>query len=201
MAECDPQSIYIDFSMYSPVAAPQEQCAWCWPYIHPNIAYPEHWSSTICAQHCLQVIEQRHRRHRKKRYVALLEIYKSLTHCSPSYYQHCNEQWLQAVQELFKPEQDLAFPLQAIYTTARQQGQEDYQRYMKNMGHYEPFSLIWERGNIAAGRFFRHPGIAINEKMMYRDSFTYWYSIGYMQQTFFLFLGQKNAINQLHTSF
>lgn len=192
MQECGQQPTLIDLSMCSPVAAPQEQCAWCWHYIHPDISYPEHWSSTICAQHFSQVVEQRHRKHRKKRYAALLEVYKSLTSCSlSSYYQHCNEQWLQAVQKLFQPERDLASPLQIIYTTARQQGQEDYQRYAKNMSQREPFSLIWERGNIAAGRFFRHPSTTINEKITYRDSFTYWYSTGYMQQAFFLFLEQK----------
>ena len=58
------------------------------------------------------------------------------------------------------------------------------------MGQREPFSLIWERGSIAAGRFFRHPSTMINEKIMYRDSFTYWYSVSYMQQAFF-FLNRK----------
>lgn len=28
-----------------------QDCAWCWQAEHPTIPFPEHWSSTICAEH------------------------------------------------------------------------------------------------------------------------------------------------------
>ncbi|GLV55513.1 hypothetical protein KDH_23570 [Dictyobacter sp. S3.2.2.5] len=203
MSECNPHYFQTSFYIYGPVTTPQEQCAWCWPYIHPDISYPEHWSSTICAQHFSQVIEQRHRRNRKKRYITLLEIYTYLLYCSPSPPQLDNDQWRQMVQQLFSPEQDLEAQLQIICTTARHQGQNDYLRYIEKIGQNEPFSLIWERGHIAAGRFFRHPNTTICDKVAHHDAFTYWYSIGYMQQAFFLHLkkGKRKEVGQISTTY
>jgi len=49
------------------VAAPIEQCAWCWPLLHPGKPYPEQWSSTICAAHSAWVLLQAAARRRAMR--------------------------------------------------------------------------------------------------------------------------------------
>lgn len=193
MSECSSQYSQTYFFIYTPVSSPQEQCAWCWPYLHPDRCYPEHWSSTICAQHSLQVIEQRYRRNRMKRYTALLTVYTHLTHRSLPYYQYDKKQWQQKIQQLFRPERDSSSSLQIIYTAARQRGRQDYRRYsVKHSGQHEPFSLVWERGTIAAGRFFRQPPTTVEDTKAHRDTFTYWYCIGYMQQAFLMSAGHKD---------
>ncbi len=47
-----------------PVAVPVEQCAWCWPLLHPECSYPEEWSSKICPAHEAWMDQQRARRAR-----------------------------------------------------------------------------------------------------------------------------------------
>lgn len=52
-----------------PIVAPDPQCAWCWPLLHPGQAYPEQWSSTICETHSARMLAQ-HTRLRTSRTVA-----------------------------------------------------------------------------------------------------------------------------------
>lgn len=40
------------------VVLPIEQCAWCWPHLHPTQPYPAAWSSTICQEHSAWVLAQ-----------------------------------------------------------------------------------------------------------------------------------------------
>lgn len=41
-----------------PALMPVEECAWCWPLVHPDKPYPEAWSSTVCSEHSAWIIEQ-----------------------------------------------------------------------------------------------------------------------------------------------
>jgi len=34
-------------------------CAWCWYALNPDVAYPEHWSSTVCTSHKQWVLASR----------------------------------------------------------------------------------------------------------------------------------------------
>ncbi len=33
------------------VVQPLEECCYCWYLLHPDLPYPEDWSSTICTNH------------------------------------------------------------------------------------------------------------------------------------------------------
>jgi len=33
------------------VAVPDERCMCCWYVLHPDMPYPDEWSSTLCAGH------------------------------------------------------------------------------------------------------------------------------------------------------
>jgi hypothetical protein len=48
-------------------SAPVEDCAWCWHASHPNVAYPESWSSTICPEHAAWMLANRKTRKPQKR--------------------------------------------------------------------------------------------------------------------------------------
>jgi len=37
---------------------PLIDCAWCWPLLHPDLPYPEQWSSTICETHSAWMLER-----------------------------------------------------------------------------------------------------------------------------------------------
>ena len=45
---------------------PVEDCAWCWHASHPNVAYPESWSSTICPEHAAWMLAARKTRKPRK---------------------------------------------------------------------------------------------------------------------------------------
>lgn len=49
------------------VARPIEQCAWCWPHVHPGQPYPEEWSSTMCAEHAAWMLAQSQARRAARR--------------------------------------------------------------------------------------------------------------------------------------
>ncbi|GCE24224.1 hypothetical protein [Dictyobacter kobayashii] len=197
MQRCDMRApMRID--AFSPVSTPWEQCAWCWKYMHPDLPYPEHWSSTICAQHDLQLRTRRRQQRQRKRYLTLLEIYNALAAGSLSSPPPHNAPWLKAAAKLFKNERDLPSPLQAIHEIAREQGREDYLRYCKKMERQEPFSLVWERGRIAALRFFRHATILEDERAACSDEFIHWYCIGYVQLELNLFLHHNNISNYIN---
>ena len=49
----------------APVASPVEECAWCWPLLHPEQPYPEEWSSAICTAH--MAVFERQRAARRER--------------------------------------------------------------------------------------------------------------------------------------
>jgi hypothetical protein len=50
----------------TPLAAPVEQCAWCWSQLHPGQPYPEHWSSMTCALHGAALNWQRVERRKRR---------------------------------------------------------------------------------------------------------------------------------------
>lgn len=57
------------------VARPSDDCAWCWPHLHPAQPYPAEWSSTICQEHSAWMQAQAAARRERQAWQRAFELF------------------------------------------------------------------------------------------------------------------------------